>query len=179
MEGTPSKIPNGAHEYLQNATVRQLHDFPQLWAGVLQYHWPCQFESFSSRESTSSNVTSRASSRLLAWLCMRWCVYFSRSDDLRRPTHPWYGIFVTVQNFRKIEKIQYREPRYLYNDFTASRTTLREMASRLMYVQRLLQMMIKVYKFHHNTGPVYMENRFNMQISFTILNYEAIRTTVF
>ncbi len=27
----------------------------------------------------------------------------------------------------------------------------------LMYVQRLLQMMIKVYKVYHNIGPVYME----------------------
>ncbi len=30
-----------------------------------------------------------------------------------------------------------------------------------MYVQRLRQMMIEVYKVYHNIGPVYMENLFN------------------
>ena len=93
---------------------------------------------------------------------MRRCVYSSKADDLRRPTQPWYGIFVTVQDFRKIEKIQYWSLRNLYNDFTTCKTTLKEMANRLlMYIQRLCQIMTEADKAHHNIGPVYMEILFN------------------
>ncbi len=45
-------------------------------------HSRCQFESFSSLELTSSNVTSRAFPGRLTWLCMRWCVYASKADEV-------------------------------------------------------------------------------------------------
>ncbi len=57
--------------------------------------------------------------------------------------------FCTVQDLRKNEKIQYSALRHVYNDFAASYTILREKAHRpLMYVQRLRQMMIEVYKVY-------------------------------
>ncbi len=65
-----------------------------------------------------------------------------------------------VQDFRKIEKIEYRALRHVYNYFTARYTILRGKGKRsLMYVQRLGQMVIEVYKVCHNIGPVYMREK--------------------
>ncbi len=51
---------------------------------------------------------------------------------------------------------------YVYNDFTSGYASLRGRASRpLMYIQRLRQMMIEVYKIYYNTGPAYMGELFN------------------
>ncbi len=70
--------------------------------------------------------------------------------------------FCGVQDLKKLEKIQFRALRYVYNDFTSSYASLREKANRpLTYIQRLKQMMIEVYKIYHNIGPVYMEDLFN------------------
>ncbi len=67
-----------------------------------------------------------------------------------------------MQDLRKIEKVQFGALRHVYNDFTASYSTLREKSNRpLMNAQRLRQMMIEVCKVYHNTGPVYMGNLFN------------------
>ena len=54
--------------------------------------------------------------------------------------------FCGIKDLKKIEKIQYRALRYVYNDLTSSYASLRGRANRpLMYNQRLKQMMIEVY----------------------------------
>ncbi len=62
--------------------------------------------------------------------------------------------FCGVKDLKKIEKIQHRALRYVYNDFTSSYASLRGRANRpLMYI-RLKQMIIEVHKIYHNIGQL-------------------------
>ncbi len=93
--------------------------------------------------------------------------------------------FCTVQDFRKIKKIQYIGRQGMSTTISLL-VIIQPWGNRpLMYVQRLRQMMIEVYKVYHNIGSVYMESLFNKadpfyytrcvkpleQLSFYIITY--------
>ena len=50
-------------------------------------------------------------------------------------------------NLRKVEKIQYKALKFVYNDFTSSYADLRKLARRpLMYTERQRCILVEVYK---------------------------------
>ncbi len=57
---------------------------------------------------------------------------------------------------RKVENVQYRSLKYVFNDFKSPYCELRKRADRpVMYVQRLRAILIEVYKAYFNIGPKY------------------------
>ena len=72
--------------------------------------------------------------------------------------------FCTREDLRKIEKIQKRALRYIYNDYTASYSDLRRKADTpLLYTQRLKQIMLQVYKSTNSLGPKYLHDMFEIK----------------
>ena len=57
---------------------------------------------------------------------------------------------------RKVENVQYRSLKYVFNDFKSPYGELRKRADRpVMYVQRLRAILIEAYKAYFNIGPKY------------------------
>jgi hypothetical protein len=65
--------------------------------------------------------------------------------------------FCSISHMKKMEKIQERALRYVYNDFSSSYADLRTKADvPLLYVQRLRYLMTEVYKIINKQGPTYL-----------------------
>ena len=59
-----------------------------------------------------------------------------------------------MRDLRKIEKLQYKALKYVYNDFNSSYTDLRIMANRpLMYIERQRSILLEVYKCLNQISP--------------------------
>lgn len=72
--------------------------------------------------------------------------------------------FTKLENMKKIEKIQERALRYVFNDFVSSYSDLLKKASRpLLYVQRLRSIMVEVYKIVNGQSPQYLHNLFTIK----------------
>ena len=70
----------------------------------------------------------------------------------------------STTNAKKIETLQERALRFVYNDFVSSYSDLRAKANRpLMYVQRLRYMMTEVYKIINKEGPTYLHGLFSIK----------------
>jgi hypothetical protein len=66
-----------------------------------------------------------------------------------------------IGDMKKIEKIQERALRYVFNDFNSSYSELRSKANRpLLYVQRLRSLVVEVYKILNNQSPAYLNDLF-------------------
>ena len=69
--------------------------------------------------------------------------------------------FCTLEDTKKIGKIQERALRYVYNDFKSSYLDLLHRADKpFLYIQRIKHMMLFVYKCNNNVGPTYLHNMF-------------------
>jgi hypothetical protein len=67
--------------------------------------------------------------------------------------------FCNTTSMRKIEKIQYRALKYVYNDFVSSYSTLRDKCNRpLLYTQRIRSLMIEGYKCINKYNCVYFHD---------------------
>ena len=76
----------------------------------------------------------------------------------------WY--FCSIEDMKKMEKIQERALRFIYNDFKSTYTELRCIAERpLLYVQRQRNLMVEVYKIINKLGPLYLHNMFTVKES--------------
>ena len=65
--------------------------------------------------------------------------------------------FCSVYDMKKIEKVQYRALKYIYNDFDSSYSVLRKKGQRpLMYIERLKEMLVEVYKSYYKINPKYL-----------------------
>ena len=65
--------------------------------------------------------------------------------------------FCSNEDMRKIERIQKRSLRFIYNDFKSSYCELRQMSTRpLLYVQRLRYIVLEVFKIYHGLCPKYL-----------------------
>ena len=65
---------------------------------------------------------------------------------------------------KKIEKIQCRALKFIYNDFSSSYTTLRQKANRpLLYVERLRMIVTEVYKCVNDLNPDYLNTLFSLK----------------
>lgn len=69
--------------------------------------------------------------------------------------------FCDMRSTKNMEKIQERALRFIYKDFTSSYDVLRNMSLKpLLYVQRLRNLNIEVYKCFNGIGPRYMHHIF-------------------
>ncbi len=69
--------------------------------------------------------------------------------------------FCDMSSTKNIEKIQERALRLIYKDFTSSYDTLRNISGKsLVYIQRLRNIMVEVYKNYNRLGPKYMQTIF-------------------
>ena len=72
-----------------------------------------------------------------------------------------YDTFGKRTDMRKIENVQFRCLKYIYNDFTSTYGEFEKEAERpVMYVQRLRAIHIEVYKAYFNIRPKYICNIF-------------------
>ena len=85
--------------------------------------------------------------------------------------------FCSVSNMKKIEKIQARALRYVYNDFHSSYFDLRARSSRpLMYVQRLRGLMIEVFKIINKEGPTYLHDMITVkETHYNVRNFKTLQ----
>ena len=68
----------------------------------------------------------------------------------------------SVKNTKKVEKIQERGLRIVWNDYQSDYKTLLEISGReLMYISRLKKLACFVYKCFNNTGPGLTNDLFN------------------
>ncbi len=74
--------------------------------------------------------------------------------------HIWYFCSPTLRE--KVENIQYRGLRYVYNDYSSSYTALLE-RSGLQSVELLIQktILVEIFKSIHNIGATYLANLFS------------------
>ena len=71
----------------------------------------------------------------------------------------WY--FCSREDLKKIEKIQKRSLRFVYNDFTSSYSELLCRSNRpLLYTERQKQLLTQTYKSINNIGPMYLHDMF-------------------
>ena len=69
-----------------------------------------------------------------------------------------------MSNLRKVEKIQYKALKFVYNDFTSSYADLRKLARRpLMYTERQRCILVEVYKCLNHISPPYLHDMFNVK----------------
>ena len=69
--------------------------------------------------------------------------------------------FCSNRDLKKVEKVQHRALKFVYNDFTSSYSDLRRKANRpLMYVQRLRTIVTEVFKICNKFGPTYNHDLF-------------------
>ena len=67
--------------------------------------------------------------------------------------------FCGLQSTRKMEKIQHRSLRYIFNDFNASYAQLRKRAHKdLLFTQRQRRILIEVFKIIHDITPEYLSH---------------------
>ena len=67
--------------------------------------------------------------------------------------------FCGVSNSRKLESIQKRALRFVFNDYTSTYATLLEKADmNTLYLTRLRYIAIESYKIMHALGPAYLHN---------------------
>ena len=78
--------------------------------------------------------------------------------------YPVVWHFCDMKNMRKIEKIQERALRYVFNDFRSEYAELRKRAGRpLLYVERLRCISLEVYKSINKIGPSYLQDMYNVK----------------
>ena len=73
--------------------------------------------------------------------------------------HIWYFCSPTLRD--KLDKIQHKGLRYVYNDYNSSYTVLLErsgMQSVELFIQKTI--LVEIYKCLHNIGAAYLANRF-------------------
>ena len=69
-----------------------------------------------------------------------------------------------MRNLRKVEKLQYKALKCVYNDFTSSYADLRKLAHRsLMYTERQRCILVEVYKCLNHISPPYLHDMFNVK----------------
>ena len=67
-------------------------------------------------------------------------------------------------NLRKVEKLQYKALKFVYNDFTSSYADLRKLARRpLMYTERQRCILVEVYKCLNYISSPYLHDMFNVK----------------
>ena len=80
-----------------------------------------------------------------------------------------------MRDLRKIEKIQYKALKYVYNGFKSSYTDLRKMANRpLMYIERQRCILLEVYKCLNQICPRYLRDMFEIKVMPYNLRNESI-----
>lgn len=71
--------------------------------------------------------------------------------------------YCSKQDLTKIEKIQFKALKFVYNDFISSYTDLRKKALRpLMYIERQKNILYEVYKSVHRISPSYLHDMFTI-----------------
>ena len=69
-----------------------------------------------------------------------------------------------VTDAKKVEKIQERALRFVFNDTSATyRELLCKAKKEVLYKQRVRQMLLEVYKVVNNTGPCFLNEVFNVK----------------
>ncbi len=67
--------------------------------------------------------------------------------------------FIGTEDAKKIERVQYRALKFVYNAFTASYGMLREKSGlSLLYIPRIRLLLIEIYKMYTCIGPRYLHN---------------------
>ena len=67
--------------------------------------------------------------------------------------------YCSMGNLRKVEKLQYKALKFVYNDFTSSYADLRKLARRpLMYTERQRCILVEVYKCLNHISPPYLHD---------------------
>ena len=80
-----------------------------------------------------------------------------------------------MRDLRKIEKLQYKALKYVYNDFNLLYTDLRIMANRpLMYIERQRSILLEVYKCIKQISPRYLRDMFEIKMMLYNLRNESI-----
>ena len=83
--------------------------------------------------------------------------------------------YCSMRDLRKIEKLQYKALKYVYNDFNSSYTDLRIMANRpLMYIERQRSILLEVYKCLNQISPRYLRDMFEIKMMPYNLRNESI-----
>ena len=83
--------------------------------------------------------------------------------------------YCSMRDLRKIEKLQYKALKYVYNDFNSSYTDLRIMANRpLMYIERQRSILLEVYKCLNQISPRYLHDMFEIKMMPYNLRNESI-----
>ena len=73
--------------------------------------------------------------------------------------------YCSMRDLRKIEKLQYKALKYVYNDFKSSYTDLRKMANRpLMYIERQKCILLEVFKCLNQISPRYLHDMFEIKV---------------
>ncbi len=76
--------------------------------------------------------------------------------------------FVGMEDTKKIEKVQYRALKFVFNDFTSPYSTLREQSGLpLLYIQRIRLLLIEIYKMYNLLRPVYLHSILSKQANVT------------
>ena len=63
--------------------------------------------------------------------------------------------FIGMEDSKKIEKVQYRALKFIFNDFKSPHSILREhsvWSLPLLYVQRIMVLLIEIYKMYNLLG---------------------------
>ena len=67
-------------------------------------------------------------------------------------------------NLRKVEQLQYKALKFVYNNFTSSYADLRKLARRpLIYTERQRCISVEVYKCLNHISPPYLHDIFNVK----------------
>ena len=83
--------------------------------------------------------------------------------------------YCSMRDLRKIEKLQYKALKYVYNDFKSSYTDLRKMANRpLMYIERQKCILLEVFKCLNQISPRYLHDMFEIKVMPYNLRNESI-----
>ena len=66
--------------------------------------------------------------------------------------------FCSADDMKKVEKVQYCALKYIYNDFDSLySSSLRKKGQRpLMYIERLKEMLVEVYKSYYKINPKHL-----------------------
>ena len=76
--------------------------------------------------------------------------------------------FVGMEDTKKIEKVQYRALKFVFNDFTSPYSILREQSGLpLLYIQRIRLLLIEIYKMYNLLGPMYLHSILSKQANVT------------
>ncbi len=82
--------------------------------------------------------------------------------------------YCSINDMKKIENIQKRALRYVFNDYTSNYSEIRAKASKpLLYVHRIKLIMIEIYKIVNKMGPRYQHEMFTLKE-----NHHNLRNTM-